>query len=66
MKRLVLGITLAMLAATAQAGILGMLINSRQGTSITGKLVWECTYRVGNQTTTVTLQQICPPTMQFQ
>jgi hypothetical protein len=53
-------------ASVANAGILGTLINSRQGTSVTGKLVWECTYRVNNTVTTVTLGYMCPPSMQFQ
>jgi hypothetical protein len=55
-----------LIAGVANAGILGVLVNSRQGTSVTGKLVWECTYRVSNTVTTVTLGYMCPPSMQFQ
>jgi hypothetical protein len=55
-----------LIASVANAGILGMLVNSRQGTSVTGKLVWACTYRVNNSMTTVTLDHICPPSMQFE
>jgi hypothetical protein len=55
-----------LIASVANAGILGMLVNSRQGTSVTGKLVWECTYRVNNSLTTITLGYMCPPSMQFE
>ena len=60
-------VVLAVITATvAAAGILGVLVNSKPTASITGKLVYECTYRVGNQVTTVVLPYLCPPTMQFQ
>lgn len=52
-------------SAAAQAGLLGVLISSHSGTSLTGHLVWECTYSVAGTQQTVVLDHLCPPSMTF-
>jgi len=61
-------VTLAALLVytAANAGILGFLVHQSMGTSVTGRLVYSCTYRIGNQQQTVVLDHICPPSMDFQ
>jgi len=46
-------------------GILGFLVASHSGISVTGRLVWECTYRVLSSEQTVVLDHLCPPSMLF-
>lgn len=63
-------ITAVMLSAVvslpAVAGIMGVLVNTQSGTSVTGKLIYQCTYNVAGRNTTVILETICPPTMNFE
>lgn len=65
MKRLYFVLFCALIAATAEASILGILVSSQSGISITGHLVWECTYNVAGQNQTVVLDHICPSSLQF-
>lgn len=64
MKKLTALALLAM-AAPAFAAIMGVLTRSEPTTSVTGKLVYKCTYNVAGSYTTVILEQMCPPTMNF-
>jgi hypothetical protein len=56
---------LLLISSTAYAGIMGVLVRSSSGSSITGHLVWECTYQVLGSEQTVTLSHMCPQTMMF-
>jgi hypothetical protein len=56
----------AMSVTLASAGILGVLVDQHSTTSVTGRLVWVCTYSVAGSETTVVLNRMCPPSMQFQ
>lgn len=46
-------------------GVTGGLINTRTTTSITGQMMWVCTYRVGGTVQQVNLPYMCPASMQF-
>lgn len=46
-------------------GLLGSLVNTQTGTSVTGRLIYQCTYNISGQTTTVILERLCPPSMNF-
>jgi hypothetical protein len=65
-KKALAPLVLIAVATMATAGILGILVNSQMTTSVTGKLVYKCTYSVSGQYTTVVLDNICPPSMQFE
>ncbi len=56
---------IAILTVSQAFALLGVLVNQSQSTSVTGRLVWVCTYAVGGQQTQVVLERICPPTMDF-
>ena len=47
-------------------GLMGVLIRSEVGLSLTGKVVYTCTYSVSGQEVTVVLPYVCPGMMQFQ
>lgn len=47
-------------------GMMGFLISQSTGTSVTGRLVWTCTYQVAGTTATVVLDHMCPISMEFQ
>lgn len=65
MKRLTF--VLAMLVCgLAHAGFLGFLVHSEQTWSLTHQMIYKCTYKVNNTLQTVLLQNICPPSMEFQ
>ena len=64
MKTLIAALLLA--PALAHASILGFLVTSQMGTSVTGRLVWECTYNVSGSYQVVTLGYLCPQSMQFE
>jgi len=66
MKKIIAAASIAMLAVPAFAGIMGVLTNTQSGISVTGKLIYQCTYSVAGRTTTVTLDHLCPPTMNFE
>ncbi len=66
MWRTVFAVTVLFAYTAANAGILGFLVNQSMGTSVTGRIVYSCTYRIGNQQQTVVLDRICPPSMDFQ
>jgi hypothetical protein len=66
MLRTVFAVTVLLAYTAANAGILGFLVHQSMGTSVTGKLAYSCTYRIGNQQQTVVLDHICPPSMDFQ
>lgn len=53
-------------SACAYAGMMGFLVHSEAATSVTGKLVYRCTYSVAGNNTTVILPNICPPSMNFE
>ena len=57
---------LVLFSTMSNAGILGVLTRSETTTSVTGKLVWKCTYRVAGNNTTVVLRRMCPVSMQFE
>jgi hypothetical protein len=59
-------LALAVASSAAFAGILGVLVKSEATTSVTGKLVYRCTYNVAGRNVTVILDRLCPPTMQFE
>ncbi len=63
MKTLIVSLVF-FVSAVASAQILGVLVNSRPVTTLTG-VGYECTYSVGGTTTTIVLGYLCPPTMQF-
>jgi hypothetical protein len=65
MKYFLIAAALLTVSLTAQASFLGMLVSSQSATSITGKLVYKCTYNVMGNNTTVILDYFCPVTMQF-
>lgn len=46
-------------------GIMGMLVDSRMGNSITGSPAWTCTYAVAGTYQTIVLPYVCPITMMF-
>lgn len=45
--------------------LLGVLVNQSVGTSVTGRMVWICTYEVAGQRVQVTLERMCPVSMDF-
>ena len=52
-------------ASVAEASLIGFLVSQQVGSSVTGKLVYECTYNAGGTQTTVVLENWCPQTMMF-
>ena len=65
MKKIIFIAAVLAASATAYAQVLGMLVNTEMGTSVTGQLIYKCTYNVGGSLQTVILSQICPPSMNF-
>ena len=65
-KRKALLLAVGLLSSAAFAGILGILVNTEPTISVTGKLVYRCTYSVTGRNVTVILDKLCPPTMQFE
>lgn len=63
--RTLMTLVLALVATAGHAQILGVLVKSESTTSVTGRLIWRCTYNVGGSYQTVLLENICPPSMQF-
>ena len=61
-----ISLILALAAAPAFAQQMAVLQGQRQVTTISGMVVWECTYAVGSQrfTTLMPQGQMCAPTMQ--
>jgi hypothetical protein len=51
------------LTSVVEASLMGFLVSQQMGTSVTGRLVYECTYSVGGSQTTIVLENMCPPTM---
>lgn len=52
-------------AVAASASVLGILVNSEFGSSVTGRSVYRCVYDVLGQRTVVTSEEYCPATMEF-
>lgn len=66
MKKIIAVASITFAAIPAFAGIMGVLVNTQPGTSVTGKLIYQCTYNVAGRNTTIILERICPPTMDFE
>ena len=64
-KSLVAFLIVLAVAPVAEASLMGVLVSQQVGTSVTGRLVYECTYNVAGTQTTVVLENMCPPTMMF-
>ena len=47
------------------SGILGTLINSRSGSTVTGRFANECICNVLDRNTSVIVEGVCPPSMNF-
>ena len=45
--------------------LLGILVNQATAMSTSGRMVWVCTYSVAGKVMQVTLDHICPPSMDF-
>ena len=45
--------------------MMGTLVNSRWGTNVRGMSAYECTYEVFGRRTTVIVEDVCPPSMDF-
>jgi hypothetical protein len=54
------------LATAAQAAYTGLLVESHTATSISGKVVWVCTYDVLGQRVQVVQEKVCETTKQFE
>ncbi len=56
---------LLVLMVSPAFALLGVLVSQYPSTSVTGRLVWVCTYTVAGQNVQVVLEKICPPSMDF-
>lgn len=67
MRKWIAAVVLGLLVSgTAHAAYLGVLVESRTATSISGKLVWVCIYSVLGQRIEVVQERMCETTKQFE
>jgi hypothetical protein len=66
LKFLIAGVLGILLSTTAQAAFMGVLVESRSTTSISGKMVWVCIYNVLGQRVKVVQERMCETTKQFE
>jgi len=58
-------VLLVVLMVSPVFALVGILVSQYNTPSVTGRLVWVCTYSVGGANIQVVLERICPPTMDF-
>jgi hypothetical protein len=55
-----------LVSTSAYAAYTGLLVESQTATSISGKIVWVCTYDVLGQRVQVVQEKVCETTKQFE
>jgi hypothetical protein len=62
---LVIMFLLLLIVVTPAFAVMGFLVSQNTAISVSGLLVWVCTYSVNGRNVQVTLEQMCRPTMEF-